>query len=196
MGLKRRTDSELPNRFRDTLERVSPGLGAHLGDGASEEAIAQLEETLGVSLPDDVRAFYREINGQEPDAPNLVDGTELLSLARIADEWAVWNGLLRDGSFEDARSAPAAGVKDDWWNPAWIPLTYNGAGDHYSLDLDPAPAGTRGQIIMMWHDDAERTRHAASFTDWIEGLCDAMERGDYVYSHDEYFAIVRREDVE
>jgi len=36
------------------------------------------------------------------------------------------------------------------------PLTDSGSGDRHCLDLDPAPGGSVGQVILMWHDSPER----------------------------------------
>ena len=186
---------KLAERLRAAFETLAPGLSGHLNPGATAEDIAALETKLGVSLPDDMKGIYLEINGQGDGSPNLLDGTEFLSLARIAEEWTVWNDLLTSGTFADQRCEPSPGVRDDWWNAAWIPVTYNGSGDHHSVDLDPGPGGARGQLIMMWHDDSERPFLASSLSSWLDDLCRQMEAGELVYSAEEYFAVVRASDI-
>ena len=79
-------------------------------------------------------------------------------------------------------------------NILWIPITYDGSGNHYCVDMDPAPDGTSGQIITMWHDGGERELMADSFTDWLTRLADEYERGEWVYSEDDW-GVVRVEDV-
>ena len=185
----------LVSRLRTALETLKPGLSSCLRPGLDEAGLASLETSLGVRLPDDVREFYTLVDGQLPDGPGLWDGTELLNSDRIVKEWTIWKNLLDGGEFEESRCEPAAGIKDDWWSAKWIPLTYNGSGDHHSLDLDPAAGGRHGQIIMMWHDDPTRPLLARSFRAWLEEYCDGLERGDYVYSEEEYFAVVNKEDV-
>jgi cell wall assembly regulator SMI1 len=106
----------------------------------------------------------------------------------------VWNDLLQGGDFRDAKGNPEAGIKDDWWNARWIPLTYDGSGNHDCLDLDPAPGGNVGQIIGMWHDDAHRALLAPSFTEWLKAFADDLEAGEYVISED-YDGLVSKDDV-
>jgi cell wall assembly regulator SMI1 len=181
-------------RLRAALEALQPGLSAHLRPGVSEAGLAGLEGGLGLRLPDDVRAFYRQVDGQSPDGPGLWEGTELLSAERILDEWTVWKDLLERGDFVDVKCDPDPGVKDDWWNAKWVPLTYNGSGDHHCLDLDPGVGGRNGQVIEMWHDEPTRPLVAPAFRKWLTNYCDGLERGEYVFS-DEYFAVVPKSDL-
>jgi cell wall assembly regulator SMI1 len=108
-----------------------------------------------------------------------------LSFSRILDEWSVWKDLLDDGTFtEDGNvftAEPDDGIKSNWWNPAWIPFTYNGAGDHLCLDLDPADGGAYAQIIRMWHDGVERTLENTSFTEWLTTYTEDLEQGRYSF---------------
>jgi len=60
--------------------------------------------------------------------------------------------------------------------------------------MDPAPGGTVGQIITMWHDGGEREVMAASFGEWLATLADEYERGEWVYSEDDG-GVMRLEDV-
>jgi cell wall assembly regulator SMI1 len=43
--------------------------------------------------------------------------------------------------------------------------------------MDPAPGGEAGQIITMWHDEAQRTLIAASLTEFIELIAADFEQG-------------------
>ena len=88
---------------------------------------------------------------------------------------------------------PDKGIKNDWWNDSWIPITYDGSGNHYCLDLDPTEEGIYGQIIRMWHDDAERTLVANSFKEWIVDYKDKLVSGQMVYSED-YFGIIDKDE--
>ncbi|MEH2143178.1 SMI1/KNR4 family protein [Nostoc sp.] len=82
----------------------------------------------------------------------------------------------------------------DWWSPLWIPLTYDGAGNHDCLDLAPAKGGKVGQIIQMWHDEGERELVASSFQNWLEEYATGLESDQYVFSH-EYGGIVNTNDI-
>lgn len=185
---------DLWQRFTAWLRQHAPGLLTELNEGASEAELQQLTDIIGV-VPPDVMAFYRIHNGQRSNASGLFEGEELLSTGRMLAEWKIWNDLLTDGTFEGNTSEPAAGVRPAWWNPRWLPFTYNGAGDHYCLDLDPAPEGKPGQIIRMWHDDGARPREAPSFRAWMTRYVEGLEAGDYAYSQ-EYDGIVPLEYLE
>ena len=130
-----------------------------LRSGATEADIAAAEAELGVPLPEDVRAIHRDHDGC---SEALLDGREWLSLGRMVSEWRVWRDLLQRGCFEDAEPAPSGGVKPQWVNPLWIPVTHDGAGNHHCLDLDPGRGGVRGQVIALRHDDPERVVVAGS----------------------------------
>jgi cell wall assembly regulator SMI1 len=186
--------------MRPTWDRIdawlrlnAPGIHDSLRPGATDLEIAETEQFLGVTFPEAVRESYRIHDGQSSEGPGLIDAWELLSLERIKDEWKVWKDLLDGGDFEGNESEPEEGVRGDWWNDRWVPLTYSGSGDHHSLDLDPAPEGTTGQIILMWHDMAERPLIAPSFEAWMEQFADDLEAGLYAHSED-YGGLIKKDD--
>ena len=117
-----------------------------------------------------------------------------MSLEGLLFQWRIWKELLDEGAFEGDTGEPASGIKADWWNAKWIPITHDGSGNHLCLDLDPAPGGKMGQIITMWHDEGSRSVVTGSLTDWLTQLAEGYENGEWVYS-DEYGAVVRIEDV-
>ena len=185
-------------RIRSWIEANAPQLLEVLQPGASEARIRKLEESLSIRLPDDVKALYRLCNGQSSYDYGLLNGTEFLSLERIQDEWSVWKGLLDAGELVPDDSVESSridrGIRQVWWSPKWIPLTYNGAGDHHCLDLDPAKEGTMGQIITMWHDDDERKVVASSIRAWLQQYAEQLKSGQLVYSED-YDGIVDVNDI-
>ena len=169
-------------RIEAWLAANAPPVLASLQAGASAEEIGQLERVLGVTLPDDVKASYRIHDGQGEGSAGLTEEGDLLPLAQIARAWSSWQQLAVAGSFDMAESQPSGPIKTQWWNLRWIPFTHDGSGNHLCLDLDPAPGGTPGQVITMWHDDARRKIVAASFSLWLAHFADQLEAGDYAYS--------------
>lgn len=176
------TVQESWTRIETWLGTNAPDVLAALNPGASDKSIAEAEEAIGVTFPDDVKASYAMHDGQEPDGLTLMPNGEFLSLERMREEWDIWKELLDAGDFEGNESSPAKGVKNDWWNPAWIPITSDGAGNHDCLDLDPAKGGNVGQVITMYHDEDTREIEAPSFAEWLEVLANGLENGDYVLS--------------
>lgn len=181
-------------RFENWLDKNAPDVRKGLFPGASTAELDETEKKLGVKFPQAMRDFYAIHNGQDDESPSFMRGTTFLKLDQVYSEWTVWKDLLDKEMFVDFESEPDPGIRADWWNPKWIPLTYDGSGNHSCLDCDPAPGGTYGQIISMWHDAAERNLLAKSFEEWIQEFADGLEKGEFVYS-DDYFAIVPIEDV-
>lgn len=170
-----------------------------LQPGASNAQITELEDFLSIQFPEDIKSSYRIHNGQSTYDYGLIDGRELLSLERIKDEWQVWKELLDSGTFQaedgqDQGSEAAPGICNMWWSSKWIPLTYDGSGNHDCLDLNPAEGGTMGQIITMWHDAAERGIVAPSFRVWLKQYAEGLESGQFIFS-EEYNGIVKADDV-
>jgi cell wall assembly regulator SMI1 len=163
----------------------APAILADLQPGASEEEIAETEAFLGATLPDDVKDSYRIYNGQAGEGPSLIEYWNLLSLEGIRREWDEWKFLLDDFDEDHARVQPRGPIQKYWWHPSWIPITTDGSGNHLCLDLIPAPGGTVGQIIEMWHDDDIRPLIAPSFRAWLSDFADDLEAGRYVFDEAE-----------
>jgi cell wall assembly regulator SMI1 len=181
-------------RIKAWLKENCPDLLSALNPGASEADFAQLERITGQVLPEDFKAFYRIHNGQNQHREGIWAGEELLSTYRIAEEWGIWKQLLDQGEFKDTDPSPDEGIRKAWFSAAWLPLTYDGAGNHDCLDLDPTPEGIRGQVLRMWHDDAERYLVAVDFEDWIDTYIEDLETGAMAY--DENFGIVESDGQE
>ncbi|HTH74718.1 MAG TPA: SMI1/KNR4 family protein [Trinickia sp.] len=135
---------------------------------AHDDDIQVLEGALGVKLPVDFVASLKIHNGQASRHHASWGGECLLDVKGILSEWSCWRDLVASGDFEGMSSDPDSGVKDDWFNTRWIPFTTDGMGNGLCLDLDPAPGGTAGQVIRIWHDDERRERLALSFEQWLD----------------------------
>ncbi|MGQ7889177.1 SMI1/KNR4 family protein [Paenibacillus sp. WC2504] len=168
-------------RLENWLKDHAPEILDDLNPGASESEILALETNLGFKLPDDLKESLSIYNGQSGKSKWLVAGWELLSTKRILEEWEVWKDLYDSESFIDYDVEPQGGIANVWWQPAWIPLTYNGCGDHHCLDLAPANRGKNGQIISMWHDSDERKVLAEGFKQWFGYLVQTFESNDADY---------------
>jgi len=79
-----------------------------------------------------------QLDGQNRNLYNvgLIDAEELLSIERVIEEWSVWKDLLDKGELgecQDGRSEPDKGIKSHWWNSKWIPITWDGSGNHFGI---------------------------------------------------------------
>lgn len=181
-GLWQRIEAHLQTQGRTETLALNPP--------ASEDDIIAAEKALAIErFPEDFRCSLKRHNGQDDDAPILLGIGHLLTTHDIVREWGVWKGLLDEGTFadndDDADTRPgAASVKPNWWNPRWIPITHDGAGDHDCMDLDPADGVSVGQIIEMWHDDGDRPLKAPSFEAWLSACADDLEQGRLAWEDD------------
>lgn len=182
----------------DKLSAQSKDFNYDLNEGVTDKKIASVEKTIGKALPEDFKQFYKVHNGEIENGQGILLGEEFLSVERIIEEWNIWKDLLDNKEFiEDGvaiESEPDAGIKNNWWNPFWIPFTYDGSGNNICIDLDPSQDGNYGQIIRMWHDDATRELLANNFTEWIRAYTDDLEKGNYVFS-DDYGVIIHKDDL-
>ena len=169
---------DLWSRIERWLDEHAPDKLGSLAPGAEESQLAKAEAALGVRLPDDFRASAL-IHDGERDWAFVVHGWNLMSLERIVEEWRVWKDLYDAGEYNVLVGATRAEgpIWPDWWRPSWIPIAGDGGGNFFCLDLDPAPGGTVGQVVEVWHDGDARTVVAPSFRAWLADFADALEAG-------------------
>ncbi|RQQ21957.1 molybdenum cofactor biosynthesis protein MoaA [Burkholderia stagnalis] len=134
---------------------------------ASDEDLRALEAGLGVALPEAWRESLRLHDGQEAGRTEPFAGETLLSARQILAQWSIWHELVARGDLADCEGEPEPGIRGDWYNLKWIPLTHNGSGDHLCIDLDPDEGGRIGQVIRVWHDSPEREHVAESVGEWL-----------------------------
>ncbi len=167
----------------DKALKANPGAKKSLKKGAAEEQIAACEKVVGHSFPDELRACYLIHDGQKAGADGLFPeefvGLDsefaLLALEEIASTWTTWNDLANAGEFKKQKSQPDAGVRADWWNPKWLPFAGDGGGDSLCVDLAPAKGGTVGQVILLHHADAARTKKATGIRELLNSLAEYWE---------------------
>jgi len=165
------------------VEKAGTPIKKSLNKGATEAKILACEAALGVKFPPDLCASYRIHDGQKADTDGLFPEEfadldcefVLLSLDQVAREWQEWKGLHDGGEFKNRQAMPDEGVRDDWWNPKWVPFGSDGGGDSLCVDLDPARGGTAGQVILHQHADNGRSKKATSFQALLQLLAEHLE---------------------
>lgn len=135
--------------------------------GASDEELSALEDKLGTKLPVEMKEFYKVHNGQNWTAGSdgFVRNLTLTPASAILDNWTF---LQEEFDPEHMEMDIGAGIKPLLWNPKWIPIAENGAGDYLCLDTDPAEDGVYGQVLYAWHDWGNRSVEANNLYDFIE----------------------------
>jgi cell wall assembly regulator SMI1 len=177
------------------LDANAPTLRKSLRPPAKAAALDKLQAKLGLALPADYVESVRVHDGQKDDTDHglfpggkwvlgALPSCRLLTLAEIGSEWRMMKELLDEGNFDDAKSQPERGIRNDWWNLGWIPIADNGGGDYICLDMAPAKSGTAGQVILFFHDMDERRLLAKSYRAWLDKLAKGLASGQYVLDED------------
>jgi cell wall assembly regulator SMI1 len=177
------TIAEWWTAFESYANNCAGDAGSALPPGASTEAIASAEATLGVALPEDFRQFLLHHNGSGPYffTPYQLGGA-CQNFMPLDDILRIWKGMMevrvefdRDGEFGEQKGP----IKRRYWNARWIPFAENGGGDNIVIDLDPRPEGTSGQIVDWWHEGGVSTFLAPSLRAFLNDLHDRLKSGEY-----------------
>ncbi|HQU56338.1 MAG TPA: SMI1/KNR4 family protein [Chitinophagaceae bacterium] len=176
-------------RFENWIELHAPFLIDELNPGASQAEIDKFETLIGKKLPKEFVEFYMIHNGQRKErCPKygFIDHEELFSLGVVGEQWSIAKQALDEKYFEDENgkifSLPDKGIKNDWWNPCWIPFVGDFCGHYICLDLDPSEDGFIGQVIEFNHDNEIRELLAPAFIEWFSNYVRKLESGEMVYS--------------
>lgn len=162
-----------------------------LPSGMDEADISQAEDSIGISLPDDVRESYLLHNGSG-DLPISSHG-RLMPLSppkglsrraqhRLRDVVGTHGrmcDMLQEGCFDDPGFAgtPSGPICTDWWNVKWLPITWNDTGDFVCIDFAPPEGGAIGQVFAWWHEGGALHLLGGSFAEWMSAMADAFEAG-------------------
>lgn len=174
------------NRFENWINQNANKLSTELNEGASDDDIKKLSDNFGLTFPEDFIDFYKIHNGQSDkwDSPALINNETLLSTRMILKEWSTWKNLLDEGSFPHPSQPQNSEIRNDWWNPGWIPITTDDSGMMCCLDFAPTEEGNKGQVIGFDSQSSDRVLLANSFRSWIENYVTELENGKYAYSED------------
>lgn len=169
-------------RIDDWYARNLPALGADLRPPASARDIARLEKALGRRLAKELRQSLACHDGQSTPlhaGPGVIGNWELLSVDRILQHHATWGEHLAANELTGPgyRAKPGRGVRRLWWSPAWLPVTYDGAGGHHCVDHDPGKGGAVGQLLLVRPGEPERRVRASGVRAWLAGIAQALESG-------------------
>lgn len=175
-------------RVENWLRTNCPRAYKNLGKPVKDAQIARLEKNLSIKLPHEAIEIYRRHDGQTMGPP-IGGDWKFLPIKSVETQWKIQKKLLDDGAFAGTAATTKGPVRALWWNPKWIPVTFNGSGDLQCIDLDPAEGGKVGQIVVYRHDHELRECIAESFAAWLDELATDMEGGQYTIEDER---IVRR----
>ncbi|HLH56577.1 MAG TPA: hypothetical protein VKY92_23535 [Verrucomicrobiae bacterium] len=149
------------------MEKQAPGSGDFLRpgiDASKHEVLAKI--LAGKKVPVDIQTWFAWHDGQNPGAPDLCDDNNYVmhSLDSACETWA----FLSDNADELAGS----------FNPSWLPLFENGAGDHRVYDL------STGALVSFFHDDAKRPQAHTSLLAWAVATSKSLTKAQDAQSVD------------
>ncbi|WP_017812039.1 SMI1/KNR4 family protein [Paenibacillus shenyangensis] len=153
---------------------------------AGDVEIAQAEQAMGVTFPDELRQLYHIHNGESRNGPGLFFGLQFLSLDDMVSEWKIWSDLQPQyQELGDHYSIPSGWIKEQYINKGWIPFCHDGGGNHLGIDLDPAEKGITGQIINFGRDEEMKHVIAPSLGAFIHFMRDTVREGNYTVVEEE-----------
>jgi cell wall assembly regulator SMI1 len=150
-------DRELLTALRhleDVVARAKPELKKSLRKPASSASLKALEKAVfgGERLPEDLRTWFSWHDGQTGFEGLSPEGAwTLMSVKDAIDTWRFLNHPKED-----------IGIRP---KPTWLPLVYNGAGDHVMYETAPK---RRGVLFRYWHDSKGGSVVAKNLADWAK----------------------------
>lgn len=192
-----RSVAESWQRIEAWYADIGEDLSKWLAPGASEIAIERFEQEIGARLPEDFKESVRVHDGGGWWVPWRHG--DLLSLEGILEQWKMYSDWQAKGNYatEGDEWVPrdiTGPIKPAFWNKQRIYVTDN-SGNHLTLDLDPPPDGTYGQVLHQSHELGPTEIVASGWGEFLKRLVDDLESGKYVYiEHEGSLELV--EDVE
>lgn len=186
------TVEEAWQRLKSWCKQYLPELLDDLREGATVHELDEFETAIGQKLPIDVRESYLIHNGQNDPidyyVTGLVFGMPIMNLSEVLREWQNWRKLdpINDEIKEEfTSSAPEGAIRPDYTNPGWIPLTFDGGGNHIGIDLAPDRNGTRGQVIIFGCDEKIKYVIANSWRALLNHVVFELESGNFCIDQEE-----------
>ena len=143
----------------------------------SDKAIHDAEQSLGVRLPEDYKAFLTTHNG-ETDPFTLVFPPDQITFLPIHDVTELWQQLQAyrdDLGYEEFDSEKK--VRNVLYHPGRIPIANNESGVAYlCLDYIPGPKGKEGQLVFNINE-ADMVSLAESFSALLQDYLALLTTG-------------------
>uniref|UniRef100_V5ETS7 Knr4/Smi1-like domain-containing protein n=2 Tax=Kalmanozyma brasiliensis (strain GHG001) TaxID=1365824 RepID=V5ETS7_KALBG len=185
-------------RIRKWCHKNYPEISDTLNWPCTNDALDELEMTIGYALPTCVRESYLTYDGQELESnqscqDGLFFGAALLSLEQVAQEWKFWRAVDEDpetAANPQVRnlmaSCPHKWVRAEYSCRGWIPLITDHAGNYIGVDLSPHPAGggSAGQVILFGRDFDTKVvcwkgEGAGGWGRFLQTFADELETGEF-----------------
>lgn len=169
---------EFWRRIETILLEYAPETAKTVASPATEREIEELEQLVGLVLPETFKQSLRVHNGQnDPTKCHSFTGEGILLNAReIGQAWKTLSEL--DEDFRKKESGWDTHGFGAWWSRNWVPFT-DSDGDSLCLNLSPQLGNRIGEVIAFIHDNPHEPGIAPSFVDWLESLAVRLEKGEF-----------------
>ncbi len=127
---------------------------------ATAQAVENVEQTIGGTLPSALRVAYLLADGQRADAthPIFPYGYRWLPLDQVVASWRAKVASYRGD--DDPRYGRT------WWHPGLVPFAEDGTGDGVHVDIDGRSGGVVGEVLHFVNDQAPHQRTARTHPNW------------------------------
>jgi cell wall assembly regulator SMI1 len=183
------------NSYKSALARFAPDDLTHLAPGAEQHEIEAVENLMSLKFPAELRYAYRLHNGLALSAKGKEHSLFLKQswwpLDKVSELWKFNDETGRRWEDEDddfisemnPKVFNALHIKPIAFSKGWIPIASCSDFHHkwvcICLDLDPAPSGTRGQLIMVSGRGDDPLLMASGFNAWLLNIATSLETGDF-----------------
>lgn len=178
--------------------QLTPPLISRLNPPAAPEEITAAERELGVQFPSDLRELLLCVNGQPYRSGMEV--SPFLPGHRFADADVGWGGRASYGwllSLEEIvervkwsrEMYDEVGESEDEpfkltgpvvFHNRFIDFTASENSDNLVVDLQPAPGGTVGQVVMMMTQPCQLGVIAPGISEFLDLIIEGFRRGRYL----------------
>lgn len=152
----------------------SKRLIAQLSKTVDRKNVQELEEGLGVSLPEDL-IYALPVMAR----PGIFLGEfECMSKEEMIETSRKLKEMNKQGKFAKGaeKIVEDSNIKSVWWHPHWIPFAMNSTGDMLCIDMAPGETGVAGQVLLHYTDSGPCSTNYSSFYEWLLGyLKDLLE---------------------
>lgn len=161
------------------IERMVPGTLPHLAPPATPAQRGAVERAVGGSLPEAFWTLYSLYGGQaEREIFPAFFCCEFLSPARIAEEYGMVKQVVASGLFDDLEPAADPRIASAYMSPSFVPFLMDGGGNYLGVDLEPAPTGRVGQVVVFGSDLAESAVAFDSLEEMVGALLEQFRAGN------------------
>ncbi len=169
-------------KYTSWLKDLNPQQFSLLNLGADDSHIEILKHHFPFELPEELLQLYKLTNGQKdfPYQGSVFLAMTFLDIPNLIGHYDIWKELstqeLNPGETfgdyynyqkEGGNSTPEKAIKIKYINLKWIPIFYDGGGNHIGLDLDPDQYGTYGQVINFGRDQRQKFVMANSLSQFF-----------------------------